>query len=351
MMNGNAFDNEQGGFSVTNRRWKVVITDYEYPDLRFEEETLRRLGDNVTLVKAQCRTEDEVIAAAFDADAIMSQYAPVSGNVIDRLEKCKIVSRYGVGYDVVDVRRATEKGICVANVPDYCMDEVSDHAMALLLAWARKIPQYDRRVKQGVWDYKTETPIFRMRNQTLGLIGFGRIPRAFAGKARTFGLRVLVHDPYVSDDAVLQAGCQPAALQELLRESDYVSVHTPLTDDTRGMMNRGLFRQMKPSALFINTSRGPVVREEDLIEALRQGWIAGAALDVVEREPISPDHPLLKMDNVILTPHVAWYSEQSEAEMRTKCAMNVVDVLQGRYPAYLVNPQVKEIAKLREIGG
>lgn len=329
-------------------RWKVVVTDYEYPDLRYEEEVLAALGDRVEFVKKQCRTEDEVIAAAFDADAIISQYAPIGARVIEQLEKCKVISRYGVGYDVVDVETATAKGICVANVPDYCMDEVSDHTMALLLAWTRKITQYNQHIKSGKWDYKAETPIFRTRGQKLGLIGFGRIPRAVAYKAAAFGFQILVYDPFVSEDVVRQAGCSKVELEELMRESDYVSVHTPLNNFTRGMINAALLRLLKKTAVLINTSRGPIVHEQDLVMALKEGLLAGAALDVIEAEPITPDHPFLKMENVVLTPHVAWYSEQSQAELRMKCARNVAQVLQGHYPDYLVNPKVKEIIKLEE---
>ncbi|WP_274364991.1 C-terminal binding protein [Paenibacillus thermotolerans] len=333
-----------------NYRWKIVVTDYEYPDLSYEEAVFADLGEGAfEFVKVQCRTEEEVIAAAANADALMSQYAPIGSRVIKRLERCKVISRYGVGYDVVDVESATAKGICVANVPDYCMDEVSDHTLALLLAWNRKIPQYNRHIRDGHWNYKAETPITRIRGQKLGLIGFGRIPRAVASKARAFGFEVLVYDPFVSSDIVRQSGCEMAELEQLMRESDFVSVHTPLNNHTRGFMNAGLLRCMKKTAFLINTSRGPIVNEDDLVRALQEGWLAGAALDVIEQEPIRPGHPFLTMDNVILTPHVAWYSEQSQAELRTKCATNVLQVLQGYYPTYLVNPEVKQRTELEEI--
>lgn len=329
------------------QKWKVVVTDWEYADLRYEEQVLDR--ERIELVPAQCRTEEEVIAACRDADALINQYAPITRKVIDSLEKCRVITRYGVGVNTVDLEAATEKGICVANVPDYCMDEVADHALALLLTWTRKVVVANHHVKSGVWDFKVTQPISRLRGKVLGLIGFGKIPQALAEKVKPLGLRVIAHDPFVPEALAQEKGVQLVSLDELCREADFVSVHAPLTQATEGMVGSEQFDAMKPSAVVINTSRGPVIDERALIEALRTGRIAGAALDVVEREPISPDNPLLTMEQVILTPHVAWYSEEAAAEMRTKAAMGVVDVLlHGEYPKYLVNTQVKEKVRLKE---
>lgn len=322
-------------------KWKVVVTDYEYQDLRHEEEVLAALGPGLELVKhVQCRTEDEVIAACRDADAILNTYAPVGARVLENLPNCRVVSRYGVGVNTVDLAAATRQGIYVANVPDYCMDEVSDHALALMLSWARKVTFLNQQIKAGQWDYKLGRPIFRLRGRTLGLVAFGRIPRALTPKALAFGLRVLAYDPYIDQDIIRQAGAEPASLEEVLGRSDFVSVHVPLNAETRGMLNRDNLRLMKPSAFLINTARGPVIDETGLLEALQAGWLAGAALDVIEEEPVRPDHPFLTMDRVILTPHTAWYSEESEVEMRRKCARNVLEVLTGRPPTYLVNTEV-----------
>lgn len=322
-------------------KWKVVVTDWEYADLRHEASVLSH--PDIELVPAQCRTEEDVIAACRDADGIINQYAPISRQVIESLDKCKVVTRYGVGVNTIDLDAATERGICVANVPDYCMDEVADHALALLLAWTRKIAIANSYVKQGKWDFKVTQPIHRLRGQVLGLVGFGKIPQSLADKVKSLGLQVLAYDPFVSEDIALQKGVTLVSLDELCSNSDFLSVHAPLTPSTKGMLGQRQFALMKSKAIVINTSRGPVIDEHALIEALQQGLIAGAALDVVEEEPIPNDSPLLAMENVILTPHAAWYSEESAAEMRSKAALGIMDVLvHGEYPKYLVNRAVTE---------
>jgi D-3-phosphoglycerate dehydrogenase len=329
------------------RKWKVVVTDYEYADLRFEEAVFKAY-DNIEFVKAQCKTEEDVIELCQDADALISQYAPISRKVIETLRNCKVMTRYGVGVDTIDLNAAAEKGICVANIPDYCVDEVSDHALALLLSWARKVTMADHSVKNGSWDFKVTQPIYRLRGKTIGLIGFGKIPQALAEKVKPLGLRVLAADPYFPAEAARDKGVKIVSLDVLCEQSDFISVHAPLMAATQGMMGEKQFALMKKEAILINTSRGPVVDEKALIAALQKGTIAGAALDVIENEPISPDSPLLRMEQVILTPHVAWYSEQSAAELRSKAAMGIVDVLiYGEYPKYLVNPKVKDVVQLK----
>lgn len=329
------------------RKWKVVVTDWEYADLRYEEQVLG--SERIEFVPAQCRTEEDVIASCRDADALINQYAPISRKVIDSLQACKVITRYGVGVNTIDLQAATEKGICVANVPDYCMDEVADHALAMILAWTRKIVVSHHAVKNGVWDFKVAQPIARLRGKTLGLVGFGKIPQALAQKVKPLGLRVIAYDPYVPQVLATENGVKLVTLDELCLAADIVSVHVPLSESTEGLIGAGQFAAMKEGTIVINTSRGPVINERALVEALQVGRIAGAALDVVEHEPISPDHPLLVMENVILTPHVAWYSEEAAAEMRAKAAMGVVDVLlHGEYPKYLVNKEVKESARLKE---
>lgn len=331
---------------MSKPKWKVVVTDWEYADLRYEEDVLRH--EQIELVPAQCRTEEEVIAVCKDADAIINQYAPLNRRVIESLEKCKVITRYGVGVNTVDLDAATEKGICVANVPDYCMDEVADHALALLLSWTRKVTLSNQYVKKGVWDFKVTQPIYRLRGRTIGLVGFGRIPQALAEKVKPLGLQVIAFDPYFPRELAGEKGVTLVTLDELCRQADIVSVHAPLTDSTRGMLGKKQFELMKRDAIVINTSRGPVIHEQALVEALSEGLITGAALDVVEEEPIHSNHPLLAMDNVILTPHVAWYSEEAAVEMRSKAAMGVVDVLiHGEYPKYLVNQQVKDKVQLQ----
>jgi D-3-phosphoglycerate dehydrogenase len=327
-------------------QFKVVVTDYEFKTFAPEQEVLDKIG--VELVLKQCRTEDEVIEVAKNADALINQYAPITRKVIENLEKCKVISRYGVGYNTIDVDAATEKGIIVGNVTDYCLDEVSDHAMSLLLSSARKVTQLNHEVKSGNWDYKVGIPIFRLRGRTIGLVGLGNIPQSVARKAQAFGLNVIAFDPFVPEAVAEQLNVELVSLDELCEKSNFISVHAPLNQHTEGMISHDQFNKMKKEAFIINTARGPVIDEEALIQALTDGKIAGAGLDVVEQEPIDRDSPLLKMDNVILNPHVAWYSEESEEELKRKVAQNVADVLTGYYPTYLVNKNVKEIVKLKE---
>jgi D-3-phosphoglycerate dehydrogenase len=327
-------------------KFKILITDYEFSSLAPEKEIADQLG--AELITAQCRTEDEVIEAAREVDGIINQYAPLSRRVIENLEKCKVISRYGIGVDTIDLVAATEKGIIVGNVTDYCIDEVSDHAFALLISSARKVTELNRAVKQKNWDYKIGVPIFRLRDRILGLVGLGKIPQSLAQKAQAFGIKVIAYDPYVSTELAKELGIELVDLNQLCSQADYISVHAPLMESTRGMISKEQFDLMKKEAFIINTARGPVIDEKALISALQEGKIAGAGLDVVEQEPIPNDSPLLQMDQVILNPHVAWYSEESQIELKRKTAQNVADVLSGFYPTYLVNKDVKEKVKLTE---
>jgi D-3-phosphoglycerate dehydrogenase / 2-oxoglutarate reductase len=330
------------------KKFKVVVTDWEYKDLRYEEQVLLK-HDQIELVPAQCHTEEEVIEACRDADAIINQYAPLSRKVIEALEKCKVITRYGVGVNTIDLAAATEKQICVANVPDYCKDEVADHALALMLGWMRKVVVANQFVKSGTWDFKVTQPIYRLRGRILGLVGFGMIPQSLNDKVKPLGLEVIAFDPFVPKEVAEAKGVTLVSLEELFENADIISVHAPLTPATQGMIGKEQFARAKKDAILINTSRGPVVHEQALIDALVSGQIGGAALDVLEEEPIRPDHPLLNMENVILTPHVAWYSEEAEVEMRTKAAMGITDVLiYDEYPKYLANKQVKEVLSLKE---
>ncbi|MFP5112234.1 C-terminal binding protein [Bacillaceae bacterium C204] len=329
-------------------KYKVVITDWEYDDLRYEEQVFEGHKE-IELVGTQCSTEEEVISACKDADGIINQYAPLSKRVIESLEKCQVITRYGVGVNTTDLEAATQKGICVANVPDYCMDEVSDHALALILSWTRKIVLANNQVKNGNWDFKVTKPIHRFRGQTLGLVGFGKIPQTLAEKVIPLGFNVIAADPYFPAKEAKKKGVTLVSLETLAEQSDVISVHAPLTPSTKGMIGKELFARMKKAPLIVNTARGPVIDEQALIEALQNGKVSGAALDVVEEEPINHNHPFLSMENVIVTPHVAWYSEEAEKEMRLKAAMGVVDVLvHGEYPKYLVNRDVKMQSGLEE---
>lgn len=327
-------------------KFKVVVTDFEYESLQPEIDVLSQL--DVEFVKAQCKTEDDVIEACKDADGLINQYAPITRKVIENLEKCKVIARYGVGVNTIDVDAATEHGIVVGNVTDYSIDEVSDHAFALLLALARKVVKLNSEVKNGVWDFNLGKPIFRLRGRTLGLIGLGRIPQALARKAQAFGIKVVAYDPFMPPEVAKNLEVELLDLNKVFEVSDFVSVHAPLMDSTKGMISDDQFKKMKNEAFIINTARGPVIDEAALIRALEAGQIAGAGLDVTEVEPIDKDNPLLRMENVIITPHIAWYSEESELELKRKTAKNVADVLSGYYPDYLFNREVKEKVTLKE---
>ncbi|WP_110929158.1 C-terminal binding protein [Bacillus massiliglaciei] len=314
--------------------FKVLLTDYEFADLRYEEEVFQESGLDIEFIKAQCKTEEEVMEQAQEADAILNQYAPISRRVIESLHQTKIISRYGVGVNTIDLDAAKEKGITVANVPDYGMEEVSNHALALLLSWARKVTLLNNEVKKGNWDFKSGVPINRFDQQTVGVLGFGRIPRRFIEKVKPLGFQVAAYDPFVTEKEMAAAGVQKMELDEIIRTADYLSVHVPLVKDTFHLINEERLQQMKRNAVIINTARGPIIDEKALADALEKGIIAGAALDVTEEEPVSLHSPLLKMDQVLITPHSAWYSEEAMIELRQKAAKNIVQVLSGDRTPY-----------------
>lgn len=320
---------------------KVVITDYWYETLENEKRILSEL-DGVVLEAHHCKNEEALCGLVKDADAVIVQFAPITRRVIQSMERCKVIVRYAIGVDNIDLDAATEKGIYVANVPDYSIDEVSNHAIALMMALAKKLIPLAASVKQGKWDYTVTKPLYRMRGQTLGLVGFGRIPYMVAEKMRGFGLKIVAYDPFVNPEIARKLGVELVSLKELLEISDYVSVHCPLTKDTYHLLSEPEFHLMKPSAILINTARGPIIEEAALVAALRQGEIAAAGLDVLEEEPIRPDSPLLRMDQVIVTPHNAWYSEDAVATLQCSVAEEVARVLTGNQPKNLVNKAVLE---------
>jgi len=324
--------------------YRILVTDYVWPNLDPETEVLKRIDGQ--LVVAPNGEEATLVELARDCDAIMTCFAKVTPNVVRAATRCKVIARYGIGVDNIAVDVATERGIVVTNVPEYCIDEVSDHAMALLLAAARKVALYDRHVKAGTWDINVGKPIFRIRGRTLGLAGSGKIGRAIAAKAQAFGMRVIVYDPYLSDEAIRAIGARKVELEDLFRDSDFLSLHAPLTDETRHMVNERTLRLMKPTAVVINTARGALVDTAALARALQEGWIAGAGIDVQPQEPPPADDPLLRCENAILTPHAAFYSEESLVELQTKTAEEVVRVLSGRMPVSVVNKAVLQKVKL-----
>jgi D-3-phosphoglycerate dehydrogenase len=316
--------------------YKVVVTDYNYPNLEEEEEVFK--GTNIEIFDAngKCRTEDDVLALTRDADAIITQFVPITRNIIKELMKCKIIVRYAIGVDNIDVAAATEYRIMVANVPEYCTEEVSLHALALMLDLLRKVTLMDREAKSGKWSYKGAIPIFRISKHIVGLIAFGKIARSFAAKALNLGFRVLVYDPYFMDRD-LYPSYEFVSLEELLQKSDVISVHAPLTDETRHLLSEKAFALMKQGTFIINTSRGSIIDEEALVKAVKSGGIAGAALDVLSDEKNIIGNPLLNMENVILTPHMAWYSVDSIKELQRKAAEQVRQALLEGRPENLLN--------------
>ncbi len=319
--------------------WKVLITDYVWPSPDPERAVLEAGGASV--VVAPNGEEPTLAELARDADAIMTCFAHVTESVVRAAEQCVVIGRFGVGVDNIAVSAATELGIAVTYVPDYCVDEVSDHVMALLHAWNRKITLFNRSVKEQGWGSQPLTMrMMRLRGKTLGIVGFGRIGQAVAAKARAFGLQILAADPAVPAEAVEASGGRMVDLPTLLAESDFISLHAPLNDATRNLIGRNELAMMKQEAFLINAARGPLIDEAALYEALAAGAIAGAGLDVMVDNSPPQDHPLLSLDNIIITPHVAFFSQESTLELERRAAAEVVSVMQGRMPDNLVNPAV-----------
>jgi D-3-phosphoglycerate dehydrogenase len=316
-------------------RTLIAITDSPFPSLDPAKQALATLDPEYRMSKSPAA--EDILAVARDADAVLVTYAKLPGELLRQLKKCKAIGRFGLGVDNIDLPAAKELGIAVNYVPDYCLREVSDHAMALLLALARKVPLSNKLVQSGRWEVPPITPLRRLDGQVLGLIGFGNIPRALAPKAKVFGLRVVTHDPYVSPEVLAKAAVEDASFDALLGMSDFISVHAPLTAATRGLVNAAAFAKMKQGALLINTARGPLIDEAALIAALDSGRLGGAALDVVTTEPLAKDSPLLGRDNVILTPHTAFYSVEALEELQSKCASDVARVLSGGKAVYPIS--------------
>jgi D-3-phosphoglycerate dehydrogenase len=328
-----------------------VVHMFPLPGVDLGEKLLEPLG--AIFVKGMWRTEEEIIHNAADADAIIgvASFQPYNRRVLGALSKCRIIASIGIGYEQADLEAATEHGIVVTNVPDYCLDEVSGLAIGFMLALGHKILQIDRAVREkqvNIILQREEAlmefayPMFRMRDQTLGIVGLGKIGTATALKARGLGMRVIAYDPYVLGAIMESRGVKPVDLDRLLRESDFISLHTPLTPETIKMIGYSEFKKMKPTCYLINTARGGCVDQEALIRALQEGLIAGAGIDVTVDEPIAPDNPLLQIPNVILTGHSAWYSTTSEWEVYYKPMTQAVMALEGKWPIYALNVEVQE---------
>ncbi len=329
-------------------QYKVVITDFGSPENDIEAAELQASGLDYELVRLNASTAEQLMPTVKDADALIVQWAKIDRQVIDSLEKCKIISRYGIGVDMVDLKAAGERGIPVANVNDYCFDEVSTHTLTFLLMLNRHLLTHHLHVKAGNWGKSAVAggPPSRLNLQTLGIVGMGNIGRAVVEKARPFVAKIIAFDPYLTAEKAAEIGVELVGWEDLLRRSDYISVHVPLTDETRHLFNAAAFAQMKPTAYLINMARGPVVDQPSLVEALKSGKIAGAGLDVLEKEPPDADDPLLKLDNVLFTPHTSSWTAESGVQLRRGVVRNVVDVFQGRQPRSVVNrKELNTVAK------
>ena len=317
---------------------KVVITDYVWESLEVEKRTLE---DIASLVALKTKKPEEFLPQAADCDALLNTYAgPITAEVMARMPRCKIIARYGIGVDTIDLEAATRAGIIVTNNPAYCIEEVAEHTMALLLACARKVAFYDRAVRAGRWEVPPGKPLYRLAGSTLGLVGFGNIARQVAVRAAAFGMRVLFADPFVQEKQFDVPG-KKTELHDLLRGADFVSLHPPLTQETRKMIDGDALARMKPTAFLVNCSRGPIIDTDALVRALDSRKIAGCALDTTDPEPLPDPHPLRGRENVIINPHVAWYSEQAMVGLQSGAPGEVRRVLSGEWPVNVVNRAVK----------
>ena len=319
---------------------KVLITDYTWDSTDREAAVLAEVG--ARLVVARSGDEAELVRLVGDADAILTCFAQVTPAVVRAGEKLRVIGRYGIGVDNIAVDEATRRGIPVTNVPAYCLDEVAEHVLALIFCLERGIHHYDRAVREGDWSLAVGRPIRRIAGRTLGVIGFGKIGRTVAQRAQALGMRVIVHDSRTAAATVAAAGAEPVALLDLAARADFITLHVPATPDTDGLVDARFLAEMRPDAYLINAARGSVVDLDALGEALAEGRIAGAGLDVFVPERLAPDHRLLAQPRLLATPHVAFYSEESVAELATLAARNVATVLAGGRAADTVNRQVYE---------
>jgi D-3-phosphoglycerate dehydrogenase len=314
--------------------YRIVVTDHDFPDLSIESAALD--GADVELRGEYARTPSEVIDVAQDADALLVQYAEITREVFEALPDLQAVGRYGIGVDSIDLEAATDHGVQVVNVPDYCIEEVPTHALALLLACIRKIPSYDRAIRGGEWDWTGGKPIHRFTGSTLGLVGFGKLPQRLLELVAGFDLDVLVYDPYVDAANVEAAGAEKVTFDDLLARCKYVSIHAPLTEETRHLFDESAFEAMREDAILVNTARGPLVDIDALVDAVEAGEIAGAGLDVLPEEPPDPTPPI-DHEAIVYTPHVAWYSTESMETMRRTVTEDLLGILQGDTPLNPVN--------------
>lgn len=323
-------------------RIKVVIVDSAFEDASVENMILKEINADVQFF--HCKDEEEIVRIAKEANAIINNLLPMSKETISALDKLQLIVRCAVGYDNIDLKAATENKVVICNVPDYCTAEVADHTLGLILSLSRKIPWIDSYTKKGRADFSADwknfAPIYRLNGKTAGIIGFGKIGREVAKRLKAFGLRILVYDPYLPQKIFENFGVAPVALEDLLKTSDIVSIHCPLTKDTYHLISKDKLGLMKKTAILVNVSRGPIVDEEALYEALKNNLIQSAALDVFEKEPLEKNSPFLKLKNVIITPHIAWYSEEAAIDSRKFASEEILRFFKGVKPKNIVNLEV-----------
>ena len=320
--------------------YKVIITDYYYPNLNEERKVFEGTGIEIIDCKGKCKNEEDVIRYTKNADAIITQFVPITKKIIGNLTNCKIVVRYAIGLDNIDVTEATKKKIMVANVPDYCIEEVSNQALSLMLAVLRKLTIADREIRKGNWSHENTKPLYRLSKMNLGIIAFGKIAREFVKKAEVLGFKnIFIYDPYFKDSKKFP-NYKFVSLKNLLENSNVISIHAPATKDTKNLINKNTINLMKNGVYLINTSRGDLINEDDLIEALKENKFSGVGLDVLSKEEIEKDNPILQFDNVVLTPHMGWYSVDSIKELQRKVAEQVKKGLIEKNPDYCVNREV-----------
>lgn len=325
-------------------KFSVFMTDTIFPDTAIERKVLAAADAELTLSSG--KGEEVLLREGKDCDAMLVVYASVGADVIEGLNNCKVIVRAGIGVNNIDLAAATRKGIMVANVPDYCIDEVADHTFSLFLCGVRKISYLNQKVKSGIWDVNEAKPIPRLRGKKYGLLGCGAIGQQVAIRAQAFGMEVHAYDPYLPDEKFVELGITKIdSLEEFFPQVNFFSLHVPLTEATQYIINSTTLNQMKPSAFFVNTSRGPLVNERDLCEALSKKVIAGAALDVLNAEPPETPFPLSELENVVLTPHAAFVSEDAIPELRRKAAQEIARALMEGKPKFWVNRKEMESSK------
>ncbi len=330
-------------FEARSDRPLVVITDYDFGDVSVETEILEAAGAEV--VALQAKREEDLFDVAPHCAAMMNQYAKVGHETITRMQTCEVIARYGVGVDIVDVGAATDKGILVTNVQNYCTEEVADHAIALWITLARKLPQYDRATHAGIWQWQSGQPVYRLRGRTMGVVSLGKIGQAIVARAQAFGVNVIAYDPFLSAEVAAKLGVELVSKADLLARSDYILMQAPMTPETHHFLSDAEFAAMKPGAILVNTGRGPTVDNKALYRALSEGHLAAAGLDDPEEEPAKranwtpDDNPLFGLPNVLVTPHAAYYSEESIRAARVTAATQVAKVLTGQKPDYTVNAE------------